>query len=229
MTDGDNIQWLVGGFNSSQWFGYTDRGNIPMGWTVSPSFAELAPSVLHAYFQEASHVDEFIAGPSGIGYSFADIMPEHLRKQFVLTTAEAMSKADLKIVNVLAESFSMDAASAYLESAEIDAVFYHLYSAYQGLNGRIAWSNNKPIIGARHQLWSGTFDSVDSLLQKLIQTSVRNPCVEEGYSLTPVHVWSNTVSDVLNLVHLLESKAPREFDVVLPNEFVSRISRNWSQ
>jgi hypothetical protein len=35
MTDGDNIQWLLGPFSTSpSWFASPDRGLVPLGWTV---------------------------------------------------------------------------------------------------------------------------------------------------------------------------------------------------
>ena len=54
MTDGDNVQWLLGPFASStSWFGSPDRGKVNLGWTVSPAMAEIAPNVLQYFYDHA--------------------------------------------------------------------------------------------------------------------------------------------------------------------------------
>ena len=52
MTDGDNLQWTLGrwSMNPTKWFGATGRGDVPVGWTVPPALAWLAPTVF-AKFQ----------------------------------------------------------------------------------------------------------------------------------------------------------------------------------
>lgn len=80
MTDGDNVQWLLGPFASgAAWYGSPNRGKVSLGWTVSPALAELAPSVL-AYFYEHANpgVDEFVAGVSGVGYYIPEKVPAKL-------------------------------------------------------------------------------------------------------------------------------------------------------
>ena len=46
MTDGDNIQWLLNWFlTDERWFGSNNRGQVDIGWTISPALSELAPTV----------------------------------------------------------------------------------------------------------------------------------------------------------------------------------------
>lgn len=57
MTDGDNLQWLLSdtGFSTSgRWYNSTQRGRVPLGWTMAPAMAELAPAALHSLYQGAS-------------------------------------------------------------------------------------------------------------------------------------------------------------------------------
>ena len=54
------------------------RGGFNMGWALSPSLADLAPSVLRWYFDTASNgfgKDFFVAGPSGVGYLYPSMYP----------------------------------------------------------------------------------------------------------------------------------------------------------
>jgi len=79
MTDGDNIQWLLNDFTSnSDWWASPYRGQVPLGWTISPGLTELAPSVMKWLYDNSTRNvnqtagDFFVAGPSGIGYSNPD-------------------------------------------------------------------------------------------------------------------------------------------------------------
>ena len=52
-----------------------------------------------------------------------------------------------------------------------------------------------------------------------------DPSSPDGYSLIPVHVWTNTVADAATVARELNAKQGR-YDVVSPREFVDRIVRN---
>ena len=51
MSDGDNVQWLLGGFaRDPAHYGSSDRGRVAMGWTISPAVVDLAPAMMqHVY------------------------------------------------------------------------------------------------------------------------------------------------------------------------------------
>jgi len=71
------LQWLIGGAfasPSNDWWASDRRGSVPMGWTVSPAMAELAPSILQRFYRESSANDVFVAGPSGVAYTFPDVI-----------------------------------------------------------------------------------------------------------------------------------------------------------
>lgn len=52
-----------------------------------------------------------------------------------------------------------------------------------------------------------------------------DPSSEDGYSLVPVHVWSDSVGHAAEAAQALMQQSDR-FDVVLPDEFVRRIRAN---
>jgi hypothetical protein len=60
LADGDNIQWLLNDFATSpNWYGSKRRGEMNLGWTVSPALSQLAPpgNFYHcAVIQERSDV-----------------------------------------------------------------------------------------------------------------------------------------------------------------------------
>ena len=52
VSDGDNVAWDLRGLQ--QYFGDAARGSFSVGYGVSPSLVDLAPSVLRWYYENAS-------------------------------------------------------------------------------------------------------------------------------------------------------------------------------
>ena len=73
-----------------------------------------------------------------------------------------------------------------------------LISDYSQLNGTIAWSNGKPIIGARANLWTG-FNTPAQIAELLLSLS-RNVSSAEAYSVIPVEAWDMNVTAVIECV-----------------------------
>jgi len=78
-------------------------------------------------------------------------------------------------------------------------------------------------MSGRYQLWTGTFESPQSLLAKLLQQAP-DPTTAAGYSLVPVHVWTNNVTEVAWVASQLQAHGG--FDVVTPTQFAARIVAN---
>ncbi len=223
MTDGDNIQWTLGDFmTSSKWYGSILRGKTNVGWTVSPALSEMAPTVMNLFYKDAAATskgyDNFVAGPSGLGYIFPDKYKD-LNGYAALTNAY-MKKADLKILNILGDNDADAYLTPFMTQPDIDAIFYYFYSDYSGGKGKIKWVNNKPVIYGRANLWD-LFESSSSLAAKIngLSTDITS---SEGYSLIPVHVWSKTMADVMDCTTRFDS----DVQVVTPEEFAALIKKN---
>jgi hypothetical protein len=223
MTDGDNIQWAVGALlTGANWFGNKYRGMVKVGWTVSPSLVELAPTVLKFLYNSESAKstarDYFVAGPSGLGYMYPDKYP-HLDDYAALSN-EYMKKGDLRITNIIGNNDLDTYILPFVKQSNIDAVFYYYYTDYAGGKGKLKWVNNKPVIYGRYNFADGG-ETVSSLAAKLNAAST-NIYTSDGYSLIPVNVWSRTITDVYNCSKMLNSNVR----VVTPDEFVALINRN---
>ncbi|HFE53172.1 MAG TPA: T9SS type A sorting domain-containing protein, partial [Bacteroidetes bacterium] len=221
MTDGDNIQWILNDFATSEkWFGSPHRGQVPLGWTVSPALRELAPTVLRYLYEHAAplpNADEFTAGVSGLGYVYPSRYPVSARAGYASLTAAFMRKADLRVVNVIDDVLDREALRLLLQQDQIDAVFFYPYADYAGLKGRIEWVEDKPVVAARFRLWGG-FETTASLAAKLNRLP-RDPDQPSGYSLVAVHVWSNTVDSVVACARKLDEHVR----VVTPSQFVALV------
>jgi len=228
MTDGDNIQWLEGGmpFNAA-WWGSPDRGSVSLGWTLSPALRDLA-NVIQAYmYSTATNTstarDVFVSAPSGIGYLYPDLMSPSALASVVNLTAAYAAANDASIVNIIGMNYAQAAASVYTAAPEVSALLWYDYAVYQALGGNITFVNGKPVIGARFQLWSGEFDTPATLIPKLL-AQPKTPGSPAGYSLIPVHVWTNNVTDVRTVADALA--AAGGFAVLPPDEFVAAIAAN---
>ena len=101
MTDGDNLQWTLGPFSTdTTWWGSTQRGRTPLGWTFSPATAFLSPATLSWVNRTRTPMDELIAGPSGVGYIFPQAWPAPSRAPFASLTAEGMRRSSMKLLNI---------------------------------------------------------------------------------------------------------------------------------
>jgi hypothetical protein len=122
------LQWLIGGSFASpanDWWGSRSRSSVAMGWTVSPAMAELAPSILQRLYREASPSDVFVAGPSGVAYTFPDFSSN--LSSFAESSLQYMRRADLSIVNLIALSdCDTECATPYVR-AGAQAVFLYTY------------------------------------------------------------------------------------------------------
>ena len=231
ITDGDNIQWLSGSLNNKNNWDNPDKARLNLGWTISPSFAELAPISYKKYIENALTTEYgrnyLIAGPSGAGYYFPSIYPQLADQNKFMN--HMMKKADLNIVNIIDKDGNHN-PDEYLKQSNVDALFYYSYGGqYTKLAGQIKWYKDKPSIGGRFTLWGNSSDGsaevrervCQSLADKLNQqpTNIRQA---SGYSLIPVHIWTMNPTDVLNCI----SKLNPNVRVVSPDEFVWLIRKN---
>ena len=59
------IQIVVLIFTITSWWGSSDRGQVPIGWTITPALSELAPLLLDYFYNTATAEDEFVGAASG--------------------------------------------------------------------------------------------------------------------------------------------------------------------
>jgi hypothetical protein len=126
-TDGDNVQWNLG--DMAGYFNHHARGSFNMGWSISPTLADLAPSVLRWYFDSASngpHRDVFVTGTSGLGYFYPSLYPPATLDLHLGKLNDFMDRADLGIayVNDFGSFGRLDLWNKYLAQPNIAGLFY---------------------------------------------------------------------------------------------------------
>ncbi len=214
MTDGDNVQWLLGDFaDNARWYGSPHRGQVPIGWTVSPALAELAPTVLKNLYDTARTGDYFIAGPSGMGYLYPDDF--NPIDSAAAISDRMMQKADLSIVNVICNLWEPQTLAPYLAQPHIDGMFFYSFSdGYTALNGHSQCFYGKPMISARYTLWQSY--SSAPILARSVAALPKDPTDPNAYTLVSVHVWDHSVDSVIAAAQLFDST----IRVVAPDAFI---------
>ena len=120
ISDGDNLQYDQ--HRMAALWKDSVRGSIPMGWTISPSLVQTAPSLGAYYISTASPNDELIAGPSGAGYMYPSQWPQAQLPAFLKTTGELMQAMKLSIIQVLDSGSSQAFVNPGLQTSYVDVL-----------------------------------------------------------------------------------------------------------
>lgn len=234
MSDGDNQQWLLGSnFNMKNWFGSPHRGKFNLGWSLSPSLYYLAPTVFNKYYEAASsskYNDNYVVAASGNGYIYPSKYPADKLINYTKRLNEYMANVDAHNVLILDDEafYRMDLWDKYTCNSNINGLLYLNYDINNAYKGKIIWSNDKPIISCRDLLWGGIEDE-SQLLSNINDridcgyTNIKDP---NSYTFVYVHVWSNTMDNVNDIITKL-NKNPK-VKIVTPDTFVKLIQNNVS-
>jgi hypothetical protein len=220
ISDGDNVAYNL--WSMKEYRDSPDRGFSDIGYGISPSLVDLAPSAMAKYYREAlrgATNEDFIAGPSGTGYTYPSRMPSADLDRYVTRMNQYLGAADLSIVEILEDQnvFNRgDLWSKYLRQPNADALFYFGPDAHGGIN----WFAGKPVIAQRDVLWQGLTD--EQQLIDNINARPADPTSADGYTLVLVHVWTKDLSAVKTVVQGLNPNV----EVVTPTELVQLIKEN---
>eukprot|EP00727_Mastigamoeba_balamuthi_P012310 m51a1_g7701 hypothetical protein (492) ;mRNA; r:75154-77191 len=217
MSDGDNIQWLLTEFHVGQrhatpWFGSARRGSVPIGWTISPALVELAPMVMRHYIQQCTSADELVAAPSGVGYTFPDVMPQggydDLRTYAALSN-KYQELAGMTTATVIGKTYSQATCDTLLANSSAEGLVWLDYDNYAGMKD-LHWAGMGPDTKSASELAS------------LLNAGSTDPRVASSYSVVVVHAWSANVDTVVSVASQLSGSVR----VVKPTELLRLMTRN---
>ncbi|ATB27180.1 GxGYxYP domain-containing protein [Melittangium boletus] len=99
LSDGDNLQFVEHLFKKN--WDHPARGQVPLGWTISPAMLDAMPGVLNYLHTTATPNDNLISGPTGLGYTYPNYWgnQSHL-DNYVSLTNDYMSRSGLKVLTV---------------------------------------------------------------------------------------------------------------------------------
>lgn len=231
MSDGDNIQWMTNNFSTSEkYFGSKYRGNFKMTWTTSPALYDLAPDLLNKLYGMASPLDEFIAGPSGVGYINATEYNRDSLDDYAAYTAGYMKATDMQYVNLLDNYTDASALDAFSKQDSIKGGVWSVGDYYMAGGGGIYWSNDKPFVTVRESLWRSEGDDLHNQyhgyaerVAQRINGYTKDYTKAEGYTVVLAHAWSIGSMDYINrFVNSLDD----DVELVTVSEMLDMISKN---
>lgn len=232
MSDGDNQQWMLGSnYSSKNWYGSPYRGNFNLGWSINPSLYYLAPTVFNKYYASASsskYFDNFVTAPSGNGYMYPSKFPINKLDSYTSILNDYMKKVNQNYVLILDDKalYKTNVWDKYTLHDNINGLFYLNYDKNNSYEGKIIWSNNKPVISCRDLLWwqlESETDLINNINDRinLGYTDIKNP---NSYTFVYVHVWSNTMDNVNDVINKLNHNS--KVRIVTPNTFMKLINEN---
>ncbi len=98
ISEGDNLQYDQH-YMRKLWSDPA-RGQLPIGWTVSPLLLDAAPALLNFYYASATDNDTLISGPSGAGYAYPNTMPLNKLETYTQKTNTYLGETGLKVITL---------------------------------------------------------------------------------------------------------------------------------
>jgi hypothetical protein len=118
ISDGDNLQYVE--HRMRRFWDDTNRGSVPIGWTISPAMVDAMPGALNYFHQSSTDNDNLISGPSGYGYTYPNNwITQSLSgalADFAAKTEEYNMAAGLRVItiwNTITGGISSEAGSSF--------------------------------------------------------------------------------------------------------------------
>ncbi len=230
MSEGDNLQYMQE--RLLHLWNDPARGAFPIGWPVAPVLQQAAPAMLDYYARTATPNDEFIAGPSGIGYMYPSNWPREQLSAFLEKSGHLMQQMNLRTLEVLDSNFGRSLPlflSALLGGSGMALIDRNLQQRYAqelrsyGVHGILSGSGQKT---ASYTVFSGvpvyqnlglasTVDETVSMIKQGAKDYTGRPISLNIYVLA----WKMGPSDLKQVINQLGS----EYEVVTPGTLLSML------
>lgn len=203
MSDGDNVQWYMGGFLRAQdgWWNSVDRGRFPFGWSCP--LAHLAQLCTEAadYSAETQSAHCWMIEWGG-GYYYPDLFASKRADRWGLLDAHArrtwrfMRATGTDVIGFnVSDIDSPDAMRAYRTIVNamdgLLGILAFQYAPYEGGEGQVFWipspHGDVPVVCARASIWSNTdrpYSGTPAKIARLLNAD------QIQYSWNVMHSWS---------------------------------------
>lgn len=127
-SDGDAIGYINTHLYQAWHWNNKGRGEVPIGWQISPYLGTIVPHITETYYNEATPNDEFVMGINGYGYS----LPGRLNRlgyldEYLYKVEELLPVMDYKTTCIVDYEPTMDSIDAwigeYAKKTELNALF----------------------------------------------------------------------------------------------------------
>ena len=204
-SDGDNVQWMMGGFD--RWYDHPESAEVAMTYGLSvANTSMIGPAQLQALFaKQPENVGVF----ERCSYFFGDIYASLTKdrdgtvKQLAEYQAGYMNRHGVKILGLVSRNDAGTPESlAYLEefvkaNDSLEGVIVIQYSPYADGQGRVFWFKNSkgwdiPVVCSRYSVWNcgGRNNEFEGTPKYVAGKLLSNTDDNMKHSLICVHCWS---------------------------------------
>jgi len=248
VSDGDNLQLWNNMINDARFWGNKNRKlkgknrAYPVGWTVPPSMFYLAPDAWNFLIDTADASDEFIVGPSGIGYTYAGVAKNVNKFDAQLTALNNfVDDSNVNTVTLFGvyQWSETEWMEKILDKGGISGGFYCGYPAWppitSGLSVHYLGSDEKPIMYVNGYL-DGIDDKFDTTQQFLAVYVCKNlKTAMSAPSYVPPNTFpSEETAPKVHVMDLIQSKYESLKDddtyvIVSPSEMIAVLQDKHKQ
>ncbi len=235
MSEGDNLQYTQERF-LTLWQDQK-RGDIPIGWPIPAVLLEVAPALLDYYVRTATPADEFLAGPSGVGYMYPADWPTGKLPAYLEHTGRLMKNMNLTVLEVLESNFWQDIGLALRAifkgsgMALIDKKLQRLYAEklkVAGVRGIVSgggrknasWSMVSGVPVYQNLGMAGSIDEAVAMVKEGVDDYKGRPVFLNLYVLA----WKMTPTDLSKVVEKLGAG----YEIVTPGTLLGMLSMRGS-
>lgn len=216
MSDGDNIQWMLGGFDTSTYYNnqYASETKMSFGYALA-GLSQIAPEQ-NTYLIGKKAPDVTLMECFGGGYFYIDTFAKYRNREKTLSLLAQkvgiiMNQYGCNVLTMIGYDVnSNDSKQGYQTFIEnndnLIGIIVIQYSPYAGGKGNIMWFKNKngihiPVITARYALWNHEGNNIDTQGSPAYIADCYNKFVEQEtnptFSCISVHAWSkfNGIND----------------------------------
>ncbi|GGD05977.1 hypothetical protein GCM10011368_04740 [Hyunsoonleella pacifica] len=219
LSDGDNVQWMMNGFYSVDYYKHPEVKATKMGFGLPiDNLSMMAPEMLQLLL-EKQVPETTIIQTFGGGYNYADLYGQKTDRTKSLNRiadniAVYMKQHNVKILALMAKDVHSEAAreayQTYVNANDkLEGILAVQYAPYAGGAGDIMWVTNSkgydiPVVSVKYAIWN--FGNINTeregnptfVAQKLNLENLENP-----FSLISVHAWSR-FTDIGDFVNTIE-------------------------
>lgn len=205
MSDGDNNQWMMGGF-IEKWYKDPAACDNKIAFGINTTcMPQMAPSA-YKYILEHQPKHSSLVEVQGGGVFYCDTYgenrnrKENLRERARMTAAH-MRQHRIKILGMMAKDFvgsdkSKEAYQTFIEeNDQLIGIVALQYTPYAGGKGDIYWFKNRegydiPVITIKYSLWNEPAnrerEGTPKYIAKCLEKDQNNP----EFNLICIHAWS---------------------------------------
>lgn len=212
MSDGDNMQWTMGGFlDTPTYYGNKNKERTPLSWTLCPiNLSVVSASTWNRLVATKEESSSFIEYGGGYQYpdEFAQKRPNRaeLLRAFAKRINWHFKQLDLKLFGFICKDvFSESSKEAFeIYAQEIEGLTGMLAIQYDpyNLGGDIVWVKNAkgieiPVVTAKYSIWADLFNLSTRGAPDYIGSSINRDAAKAAsadkvdLSWTIIHAWSS--------------------------------------